>query len=111
MAHNVLVIIPAYNEEAAIGKVIADIPASLVSEVVVVDNGSTDGTAEAAKSKGATVLHEPQKGYGAACLKGIEYAEAKKGRLPPGNNSLFGRRLLRLSRWAYQRNPTGYVTK
>ena len=65
------VIIPALNEEDAIGKVLHDIP-SWVDEVVVVDNGSTDKTAEVAASKGAKVVLEPVRGYGSACLTGIE---------------------------------------
>ena len=64
------VIIPALNESAAISKVIGDIP-DFVQEIIVVDNGSTDTTAEMAKNAGATVLHESKKGYGHACLKGL----------------------------------------
>ncbi len=70
----VKVIIPAYNEAAAISKVIGDIP-NFVQETIVVDNGSTDLTSEVAKCAGATVLVEPNKGYGSACLKGIEYIQ------------------------------------
>ncbi|MFC4723316.1 glycosyltransferase family 2 protein [Geojedonia litorea] len=66
------VIIPAYNEANSIIKVIKDIPKS-VDEVIVVNNGSTDNTQENAKNAGATVLWEPQKGYGFACLKGMDY--------------------------------------
>ena len=66
------VIIPALNESAAISKVIGDIP-DFVQEIIVVDNGSTDTTAEMAKNAGATVLHESKKGYGYACLKGLDY--------------------------------------
>lgn len=68
-----VVIIPALNEEGAIGKVIQDIPKELVSEVIVVDNGSKDRTREVAAAAGATVLEQPQRGYGNACLKGLEY--------------------------------------
>ncbi|GJQ62886.1 MAG: glycosyl hydrolase [Melioribacteraceae bacterium] len=75
---NTVVIIPAFNEEKSMGKVISDIPKEYVSEVIVVDNNSTDKTREVAESAGATVLFEPQKGYGAACLKGIAYLENKK---------------------------------
>lgn len=66
------VVIPAFNEEHSIGLVIKSIP-PLVDEIVVVDNGSTDRTAEAATQSGATVLHEPRRGYGYACLKGIDH--------------------------------------
>lgn len=66
-------IIPALNEEDAIAKVIADIPRDLVEEVIVIDNGSSDKTVEVASQAGATVLSEKEKGYGAACLKGIKY--------------------------------------
>ena len=66
-------IIPALNEEEAIARVIADIPHDLVREIIVVDNGSSDNTVKVAQGAGATVLHEPVKGYGSACLKGISY--------------------------------------
>lgn len=67
------VIIPVFNESGSIGHVLSDIPAGLVEEVIVVNNGSTDNTAEIAKGKGATVLLEERKGYGSACLCGIQY--------------------------------------
>ena len=70
------VIIPAYNEEASIGLVLADIP-DFVSEVIVVNNNSVDDTEKVAKAAGATVLHEPQRGYGYACLKGMQYISEK----------------------------------
>ncbi len=70
---DIRVIIPAFNEENAVGKVVADIPKNLVSEVIVVNNGSTDRTDTEAAKAGATVLHEHQKGYGNACLKGMAY--------------------------------------
>ncbi len=66
------VIIPAYNEEGSIGKVIQEIP-DIVDEIIVVNNNSTDGTDIIAKKAGATVLNEPRKGYGYACLKGMDY--------------------------------------
>jgi glycosyltransferase involved in cell wall biosynthesis len=74
----VKIIIPAYNEEGGIGGVIREIPRNLIHEIVVVNNASTDNTAEIAKSEGATVLHEPVRGYGRACLKGIEYLKESK---------------------------------
>jgi len=66
------VIIPAYNEQDSIQHVIKDIP-DIVDEIIVVSNNSTDNTEANAKQAGATVLVEPQKGYGYACLKGIDY--------------------------------------
>ncbi len=64
------VVIPALNEAEAVGPVLREIPA-LVSEVVVVDNGSEDRTAEVARAHGARVVWEPRRGYGQACLSGI----------------------------------------
>ena len=66
------VIIPAYNEQDSIGNVVNDIP-KIVDEVIVVSNNSTDQTEENAKKAGATVLTEERKGYGYACLKGMDY--------------------------------------
>lgn len=66
------VIIPAFNEENAVGKVIQEIP-SLVEEIIVVNNNSNDNTKVVAASHGATVLDEPIQGYGRACLKGMNY--------------------------------------
>ena len=70
------VIIPAFNEEKSIAKVIAEIP-DFVEEIVVVNNNSTDQTAQTATKAGATVLTEKSKGYGYACLKGIDYLSQK----------------------------------
>ena len=69
---NIKVIIPAYNEAESIPLVIKDIP-SVVNEVIVVSNNSSDNTEANAKNAGATVLVENQKGYGYACLKGMDY--------------------------------------
>ncbi len=66
------VIIPAYNEANSIGHVIKDIP-DIVNEVIVVSNNSTDATEDNAKKAGATVLTENRKGYGYACLKGMDH--------------------------------------
>ena len=74
MKHNIKVIIPAFNEEDSIGKVIEAIPKQ-VSEIIVVNNNSSDATGAVAKQYGATVLSEEKKGYGNACLKGMEYVE------------------------------------
>jgi len=70
----IVTIIPALDEEAAIGRVVQAIPRTLVQEVIVVDNGSRDGTARVATAAGATVILEPQRGYGAACLAGAQAA-------------------------------------
>lgn len=67
------VLIPALNEEGSISKVIASIPAAYRNLVVVVDNGSTDHTALQARNSGAVVLTEPVRGYGRACLNGLDY--------------------------------------
>ncbi|WP_016988160.1 glycosyltransferase family 2 protein [Flavobacterium sp. ACAM 123] len=66
------VIIPAFNEEKAIAHVIKEIPSS-VSEIIIISNNSTDDTIKVATAAGATVLSENRKGYGYACLKGMEY--------------------------------------
>ena len=68
------VIIPAFNEEKSIGKVIGDIP-TLVRHVVVANNNSTDRTAEVATAAGAQVIFEPQKGYGKACLTAMDWVQ------------------------------------
>jgi glycosyltransferase involved in cell wall biosynthesis len=70
----IAVVIPALNEAEAIAYVLADIPA-WVDHIVVADNGSTDGTPSVARAKGATVISEPEPGYGAACLAGIAAAD------------------------------------
>ncbi|HUH32909.1 MAG TPA: glycosyltransferase family 2 protein, partial [Daejeonella sp.] len=71
------VLIPAFNESKSIVNVIHDIPKHLVTEIIVINNGSTDSTGILAETAGATVLSEPRKGYGYACLKGIEYLKAR----------------------------------
>lgn len=67
------VIIPALNEELSIGKVVSDISKEEVRHVVVVNNRSTDNTVEVATKAGAVVQNQPKGGYGAACLKGMEW--------------------------------------
>jgi glycosyltransferase involved in cell wall biosynthesis len=69
----VRVVIPALNEEEAVGNVIATIPKYCVDEIIVVDNNSKDATGLVAKKAGATVLSQPLPGYGNACLKGLDY--------------------------------------
>ena len=69
------VIIPTRNEAQAIGRVLADLPYDLVTEVIIVDSNSTDGTPEIAAKMGARVVGEPRRGYGRACLTGLASAE------------------------------------
>ena len=69
--HNIVLIIPALNEEATIGPLLRRVDRTVVDLVVVVDNGSTDRTAELAAAGGATVLRETRRGYGSACLKAL----------------------------------------
>jgi glycosyltransferase involved in cell wall biosynthesis len=70
------VIIPALDEESALPRVLREIPHPPVRRVVVADNGSTDHTAAVARANGAEVVHEPERGYGAACLRAIEHLAA-----------------------------------
>ena len=72
------VIIPAYNEEKSIYKVLREIPKDLVRDIIVCNNGSTDDTASVAEKSGAIVVDEPLSGYGNACLKGMEFIRNKK---------------------------------
>jgi glycosyltransferase involved in cell wall biosynthesis len=73
----IAVLIPALNEEASLPHVLADLPRETVDEIVVVDNGSVDHTAAVARAAGATVISEPRRGYGSACLAGINYLKSK----------------------------------
>ncbi len=77
---DIKVIIPAFNEADSIGKVIHELPKS-VSEIIVINNNSTDATEENARNAGATVLTEVRKGYGYACLCGMDYL-AKQSKPP-----------------------------
>ena len=67
----VSVIIPTHNEAQSIGRVLADLPSDLTTEVIVIDSNSNDGTPEIAAKMGARVVQEPRRGYGRACLTGI----------------------------------------
>ncbi|WP_299059863.1 glycosyltransferase family 2 protein [uncultured Polaribacter sp.] len=71
------VIIPAYNEQDSIANVINDIP-KIVTEIIVISNNSSDNTVINAKNAGASVLSENRKGYGYACLKGMDYISKQK---------------------------------
>jgi glycosyltransferase involved in cell wall biosynthesis len=70
----VVAVIPAWNEEGNIGRVVADIPGAVCHHVVVVDNASTDRTVEVAEHAGAFIVHQPSRGYGYACAAGVEMA-------------------------------------
>ena len=70
----IVAIIPALNEAAAIGQVVAAIPRDVISRVIVVDNGSTDGTSAAAEAAGAEVVLQARRGYGNACQAGVDAA-------------------------------------
>jgi len=74
---SVAVVIPALNEERPLVQVLAGLPHSGLRSVVVVDNGSTDGTAAVARAAGATVVREPRRGYGAACLAGLAHLRSQ----------------------------------
>jgi len=71
----VSVIIPTHNEAQAIGRVLADLPSNVVTEIIVVDSNSTDGTPDLAREMGARVIQEPRRGYGRACLTGLANAQ------------------------------------
>ncbi|GAB3341092.1 glycosyltransferase family 2 protein [Marivirga atlantica] len=73
MYSKTVVIIPAFNEENAVGKVVSAIPKEWVDKIIVVNNASTDNTRKRAEAEGAIVIDQPIKGYGNACLKGINY--------------------------------------
>ena len=70
------VVIPAFNESQAIELVLGDIPKALVRNIIVVDNNSTDDTYQKAHDFGAVVIKQPIQGYGAACLKGLDFIES-----------------------------------
>ena len=70
-------IIPALNEAGSLGPLLSEVPAGLVHQVIVVDNGSTDRTAEVARAAGALVIDEPRRGYGFACAAGTAVAEGE----------------------------------
>ena len=76
MSSRISIIIPAFNEESSIGLVLDALPQDKIREIIVVNNNSTDDTARVATAHGARVVEEPQKGYGSACLKGIDELNA-----------------------------------
>ena len=76
MAPIISVIIPVFNEENSIGRVLDDLPQEKLKEIIVVNNGCTDNTSHVAQRHGARVVEETRRGYGAACLKGISELNA-----------------------------------
>lgn len=76
MSPKISVIIPAYNEEKSLPLVLNDLPKDQLHQIIVVDNRSTDRTAEVARKNGATVVHEKRRGYGRACLTGMAALDA-----------------------------------
>ncbi len=79
MAERVALIIPALNEEQTIGGALHGLAGQALAQVVVVDNGSSDRTAEVARERGALVVKEPRRGYGQACLAGIAVLQPDTG--------------------------------
>lgn len=77
------VIIPAFNEENSVGKVVQSLPGEILQEVIVVDNNSDDLTEQRASNAGATVLREQLQGYGSACLKAMDYIAGKPSEAQP----------------------------
>ena len=67
----IAIVIPAYNEAAALPKVLGDLPRGLAQRIVVSDNGSSDGTPDVALACGAEVVRETRRGYGWACWAGV----------------------------------------
>lgn len=91
------VLIPAFNEEKSIARVISELPHGLVDEIVVIDNGSTDATGEAARRVGARVVDEPRRGYGSACLKGLaSISNTDVVVILDGDHSDYPRQIIRL---------------
>ena len=76
MSQKISVIIPAYNEEESLPHVLNDLPQDRLHQIIVVDNRSTDRTAEVARENGATVIYEKRQGYGQACLAGMDALDA-----------------------------------
>jgi glycosyltransferase involved in cell wall biosynthesis len=73
MRHRYALIIPALNEEGSMGALLEQVPRDLLAQILVVDNGSRDRTAEVARAAGAQVIPEPRQGYGQACLTGLAH--------------------------------------
>lgn len=78
-AKNIQLIIPAYNEADSIGLLVRDVPREWVRQIIVVNNNSNDDTVAVAQAAGATVLTERRRGYGQACLTGLDYVRQNGG--------------------------------
>src|SRR5262245_56535935 len=76
------IVIPALDEEASLGTVVAPLPSAGIDDIVVCANGSRDRTAEVARAAGATVVAAPRRGYGSACLAGLAHLRARNGGPP-----------------------------
>jgi glycosyltransferase involved in cell wall biosynthesis len=96
MPFTVSLVIPAYNEAECIGPLLAEIPASLVNQVIVADNGSTDGTGDIARQSGLVVVVEPRRGYGYACAAGAAAAVGDIVVFMDGDGSFIPAELVRL---------------
>jgi glycosyltransferase involved in cell wall biosynthesis len=92
----VSLIIPALNEAECIGPLLAAIPSGIAQQVIVVDNGSDDGTGEAARAAGASVVWEPRRGYGYACAAGVVVADGTVLAFMDGDGSFVPKELYRL---------------
>jgi glycosyltransferase involved in cell wall biosynthesis len=79
---SIAILIPALDEEASVGHVVAGLPRAGVDEIVVCDNGSRDGTAAVARAAGATVVTASRRGYGSACLAGLDHLRRRPGGPP-----------------------------
>jgi len=96
MPLSVSLVIPAYNEAECIGPLLAEIAPRLVNQVIVADNGSTDGTGQIAEQAGATVVHEPRRGYGYACAAGAAAARGDIVAFMDGDGSFVPAELVKM---------------
>ncbi len=96
MVMNVTLIIPALNEAECIGPLLAELPPGMVQQVIVVDNGSTDDTAGAARCSGAQVVTEARRGYGYACAAGVAAASGDVLAFMDADGSFIATELVRL---------------